>query len=382
VKIGDELRERLRGYEREIHDLAGGDFNMSSPKQVAALLFDRLELHKAAGLRIKRTATGAASTDAEVLEQLAPHHPLPAKILEHRALEKLIGTYVDALLELISERTGRVHTSFNQAVTATGRLSSSDPNLQNIPIRTTEGKKLRSAFVAGEPGWSLLSADYSQVELRILAHLSGDETLLDAFRRDLDVHRATAARIFDVPLEQVTSELRGRAKAINFGIVYGMGAQRLARDTGLSVADARAFIDGYFAKYPRIKAYLEEQVEHARKHGFVETVLGRRRPLADIRSTQRQLRANAERMATNTPIQGSAADIIKIAMVRIDRRLAAEGLRARMLLQVHDELLFEYPEAEGDRLEALVKEEMTHAFPMTVPLKVDVGRGRSWFEAH
>jgi DNA polymerase-1 len=380
--IGDELRLRLRAYEREIQALAGNDFNMSSPKQVAALLFDKLELHKAAGLRIKRTATGLASTDAEVLEQLAPHHPLPAKILEHRGLEKLIGTYVDALLGLISKRTGRVHTSFNQAVTATGRLSSSDPNLQNIPIRTTEGKKLRSAFVAGEPGWLLLSADYSQVELRILAHLSGDESLLDAFRRDLDVHRATAARIFDVPLEEVTSELRGRAKAINFGIVYGMGAQRLARDTGLSVADARAFIDGYFAKYPRIKGYLDGQVELARKHGYVQTVLGRRRPLGDIHSTQRQLRANAERMATNTPIQGSAADIIKVAMVRIDRRLTKERLRSRMLLQVHDELLFESPPDEVDHLEALVKEEMTGAFPMTVPLKVDVGRGRSWFEAH
>ncbi|MCW8139209.1 MAG: DNA polymerase I [Planctomycetota bacterium] len=381
-RIGHDLRRRLKGFEEEIGALAGGDFNMSSPKQVAALLFDRLELHKAAGLRIKRTATGAASTDAEVLEQLAPHHPLPAKILEHRALEKLIGTYVDALLGLISPRTGRVHTSFNQAVAATGRLSSSDPNLQNIPIRTPEGKQLRSAFVAGEPGWQLLSADYSQVELRILAHLSGDETLLDAFRRGLDVHRATAARIFDVPLDDVTPELRGRAKAINFGIVYGMGAQRLARDTGLSVADARAFIDGYFAKYPRIKGYLDAQVEHARQHGYVETVLGRRRPLGDIHSTQRQLRANAERMATNTPIQGSAADIIKVAMVRIDRRLRAERLAARMLLQVHDELLFEAPPHELDRLEALVKEEMTGAFPMTVPLVVDVGRGRSWFEAH
>jgi DNA polymerase I len=382
TKIGDELRGRLRGFEKEIQALAGMDFNMSSPKQVGALLFDQLELHKKAGLRIKRTATGAASTDAEALEQLAPHHPLPAKILEHRTLEKLIGTYVDALLGLINRETGRVHTSFNQAVTATGRLSSSDPNLQNIPIRTAEGKVLRSAFVAGEPGWILLSADYSQVELRILAHLSGDETLLDAFRRDLDVHKATAARIFDVPLDHVTPELRGRAKAINFGIVYGMGAQRLARDTGLSVADARAFIEGYFAKYPRIKGYLDSQVEHARKHGHVETVLGRRRPLTDIRSTQRQLRANAERMATNTPIQGSAADIIKVAMVRIDRRLSAEGLKARMLLQVHDELLFELPEGEADRLEALVKEEMSGAFPMTVPLKVDVGRGRSWFEAH
>jgi DNA polymerase-1 len=380
--IGKDMRARLRGFESEIHALAGAGFNMSSPKQVGALLFDELELHKLAGIRPKRTAGGAISTDADVLEELAPHHPLPRKILEHRALDKLIGTYVDALTTLVNPATGRVHTSFNQAVTATGRLSSSDPNLQNIPIRTAEGRTLRSVFVAGEPGWSLLSADYSQVELRILAHLSGDETLLDAFRRDLDVHRATAARIFDVPLEEVTAELRGRAKAINFGIVYGMGAQRLARDTGITVDEARRFIEGYFAKYPKIQGYLKSQVEHARQHGYVETVLGRRRPLSDIRSSQRQMRSNAERMAVNTPIQGSAADIIKVAMVRIDRRLAREGLRARMLLQVHDELLFEAPDDELDRLEALVREEMVQAFPMDVPLKVDVGRGRSWLEAH
>ncbi len=380
-KIGKEWKKRLREDEVELRKLAGEELNLSSPRQVAALLFDKLELHKKANVRIKRTAGGAASADADVLAELAPHHPLPAKLLEHRALEKLVGTYSDALVALIDRRTGRVHTSFNQAVTATGRLSSSDPNLQNIPVRTAEGRLIRSAFVAGEPGWLLLSADYSQVELRILAHLSGDETLVDAFRNDLDVHKATAARIFDVPLEQVTSELRGRAKAINFGIVYGMGAQRLAHDTGLSVQEARAFIDGYFTKYPKIRGWLDAQVERARSQGDVETVLGRRRPLPDMRATQRQIRAAAERMATNTPIQGSAADIIKVAMVRIDRRLKAEGLKARMLLQVHDELVFEMPESEADRLELLVREEMSGAFPLDVPLKVDVGRGKTWLEA-
>lgn len=380
--IGEDLRGKLAQQEREIRAIAGEGFNMSSPKQVGALLFEKLAVHEAAGLKVKRTPTGAWSTDHEVLEALAPHHPLPRLILEHRALEKLVGTYVDALLGLIRPATGRVHTSFNQAVTATGRLSSSDPNLQNIPIRTPEGRLIRSAFVAGEPGWSLLSADYSQVELRILAHLSGDETLVAAFREGLDVHRATAARIFDVPLADVTSELRGRAKAINFGIVYGMGAQRLARETGLSLADARAFIDAYFAKYPRIQAYLQAQVEHAREHGDVATALGRRRPLPEIHATQRAVRANAERMAVNTPIQGTAADVIKVAMVRIDRRLARERLRARMLLQVHDELLFEAPDDELDRLEALVREEMSQAFPLSVPLQVDIGRGRSWLEAH
>jgi len=381
-EIGREFQERLRAIEKDAFALAGRPFNMNSPKQVGELLFDELELHTKAGIRAKKTATGAASTDHEVLERLAQEHPLPAKILEHRALEKLKGTYVDALPALVDAETGRVHSSFNQAVTATGRLSSSEPNLQNIPIRSFEGRRIRSAFVAGEEGWVLVGADYSQVELRILAHISGDETLTEAFREGLDVHRATAARIFETPLDDVTPELRGRAKAINFGIVYGMGAARLARDTGLSHEDARAFIADYFAKYPRIKAYLDGQVERARQRGAVETLLGRRRPLPDIRATNRMARSNAERMAVNTPIQGSAADIIKVAMVRIDRRLAAEGLAARLLLQVHDELLFECPGPEADRLEALVREEMEGAFPLAVPLEVEVGRGRSWLEAH
>ncbi len=379
---GGEFRARLHHLEEEAHRLAGEPFNLGSTKQVAALLFDRLRLHEAAGLKLKRTAGGAASTDREVLAALAHTSPLARAVLEHRTLEKLLGTYVEALPALIRPETGRVHTSFNQAVTATGRLSSSDPNLQNIPVRTAEGRRIRAAFVAGEPGWLLLSADYSQVELRVLAHLSGDENLIAAFREGLDVHRATAARIFGCPLHDVSAELRGRAKAINFGIVYGMGANRLARDTGMEQDEARRFIEGYFAAYPKIKAYLDGQVEHARQHGYVETVLGRRRPLQDIRAARRMVRANAERMALNTPIQGSAADIIKLAMVRLDRRLREEGLRARMLLQVHDELLFEAPAEEADRLEAIVREEMEGAFPLSVPLAVDVGRGQTWLEAH
>lgn len=380
--IGTEFRARLKVFEQQAYELAGKEFNLASPKQVGALLFEELRVHTAAGIKVKKTATGALSTDHEVLSELAEHHDLPRVILEHRGLEKLLGTYVDALTGLIAADTGRVHTSFNQAVTATGRLSSSDPNLQNIPIRTEEGRRIRSAFVAGEPGWKLLAADYSQVELRVLAHLSGDETLSDAFLNDIDVHRATAARIFDLPLDEVTSELRGRAKAINFGIVYGMGANRLAHDTGLTVEEAKTFIANYFDKYPRIKAYLDGSVQHARTHGYVETVLGRRRPLTEITAGNRMSRSNAERMAKNTPIQGSAADIIKVAMIRIHARLAAEGLQARLLLQVHDELLFEMPESEREALEALVREEMEGAFPLAVPLKVDIGVGDTWLEAH
>jgi DNA polymerase I len=380
--ISSEFKERLRTLEDAIHSEAGGPFNLGSPKQLGAVLFEKLELHKKAGTRLRKTATGAISTNHEVLEELAETQPLAVKILEHRSLEKLLGTYVTALPKLVSPKTGRVHTSFNQAVTATGRLSSSHPNLQNIPIRTAEGRRIRSVFVPGESGWSLLAADYSQVELRVLAHLSADESLIATFNADQDVHAATASRIFDVPLEDVTKELRGRAKAINFGIVYGMGPNRLAHDTGLTVDEAKAFIANYFAKYPKIKGYLDGQVEHARADGYVETILGRRRPLVDIRAAQRMARANAERMALNSPIQGSAADIIKVAMIKIDRRLEAEGLQARMLLQVHDELLFEVPPEEVDRLEALVREEMEGAVELAVPLKVDIGRGANWLEAH
>ncbi len=380
--ISVEFKQRLSALEDVIHSEAGGPFNLGSPKQLGAVLFEKLELHKKAGTRLRKTATGAISTNHEVLEELAETQPLAGKILEHRSLEKLLGTYVTALPKLVNPKTGRVHTSFNQAVTATGRLSSSHPNLQNIPIRTVEGRRIRSVFVPGESGWLLLAADYSQVELRVLAHLSADESLIATFRDDQDVHAATAARIFDVALEDVTKELRGRAKAINFGIVYGMGPNRLAHDTGLTVDQAKMFIANYFAKYPRIKGYLDGQVERARADGYVETILGRRRPLVDIRAAQRMARANAERMALNSPIQGSAADIIKVAMIKIDRRLEAEGLQARMLFQVHDELLFEVSAEDIDRLEALVREEMEGAVELAVPLKVDIGRGANWLEAH
>lgn len=377
-----EFKVRLRALEEEAFEIAGEPFNLNSVKQVGALLFERLALHSELGIRVKRTAGGALSTDQEVLESLAEHHPLPRKILEHRALDKLLGTYVVALPQLIDPESGRVHTSFNQAVTATGRLSSSEPNLQNIPIRSEAGRRIRAAFIAGEPGWRLLSADYSQVELRVLAHLAQDEALIAAFQAGHDIHRATAARVFDLPIEEVSSEQRGRAKAINFGIVYGMGPNRLARDTGMEKEEAVRFIASYFESYPAIKDYLDGSVAAARDKGFAETILGRRRPLGALRTARRMERANAERMALNTPIQGSAADIMKLAMLAVDRRLRREGLAARMLLQVHDELLLEAPLAELDRLEALVREEMENAFELAVPLKVDVGRGDNWLQAH
>ena len=380
--LAKEFAAKLATLERECYELAGETFNLESPKQLGYVLFEKLEIGKEAKVRVKKTSTGAASTDTEVLEALAEHHALPAKILEYRGFQKLKGTYIDALPQLVNKKTGRVHTSFNQAVAATGRLSSSDPNLQNIPIRTAEGKRIRGAFVAGEPGWLVMSADYSQIELRLLAHLSGDEQLKAAFVAGEDIHRATAARIFDRKPEEVSSELRGQAKAINFGIVYGMGDGRLARETGMTVGEAHDFIKGYFAKYPAIKAYLDSQKAHAHKHGFVQTILGRKRLLPEIWSTNRQLQMTAERIATNTPIQGSAADLIKVAMIKIDARLEREGLPARMLLQVHDELVFEVEASRVEELAKLVTDEMANAVSITVPLKVDVGWGRSWLEAH
>ena len=379
---GDDFRARLQTLEAEAHELAGEPFNLGSPKQVGQLLYERLRLHEEAGVRVRKTLGGARSTNYEALEALAEVHALPRVILAHRALDKLLGTYVDALPKLIDPRTGRVHTSFNQAVTATGRLSSSDPNLQNIPVRSEEGRRIRAAFVAGEPGWELLSADYSQVELRVLAHLSEDEALCEAFRAGHDVHRATASRVFGVPMEEVSAEQRGRAKAINFGIVYGMGKNRLAQDTGLSQDEAQSFIESYFANYPGIKVFLDGCVAHARREGWVETVLGRRRSLEAIRAARRVERANAERMALNTPIQGSAADIMKLAMLAVSKRLKREGLRANLLLQVHDELVLEVHRDDAAALAVLVEEEMSQAFALRVPLKVDVGRGANWLEAH
>ncbi|HEV8458465.1 MAG TPA: DNA polymerase I [Methylomirabilota bacterium] len=369
-----ELDVHLERTTREIYARAGGEFNIGSPKQLATVLFEKLKLPP-----VKKTKTGY-STDADVLEQLALGHELPAKIIEHRTLAKLKSTYADALPALIHPATGRIHTSFNQLVTATGRLSSSSPNLQNIPIRSELGRRIRAAFVP-EPGWRFLAADYSQIELRILAHVSGEESLIAAFRAGEDIHRRTASEVFGVGLADVTSQQRDIAKTTNFSVIYGVTAFGLSRGLSITPKEAQEFLTRFFARHPKVKAYLERTVAEGRERGYVTTLLGRRRYLPELKSGNPNLRGFAERMATNAPIQGTAADLIKIAMVRMDRELERRNLRSRMLLQVHDELLFEVPEAELETLEALATEVMESALVLSVPLKVDIKAGSDWAEA-
>ena len=375
--MGRDMGERLQQLEQEIYALAGGAFNIASPPQLRDVLFERLQLSRKG---VKRGKTGL-STDVDVLTRLAAEHPLPAKVLDYRALAKLKSTYVDALPAAVNPATGRLHTSFNQTVAATGRLSSSDPNLQNIPIRGDEGRRIRAAFIAAD-GHLLVGADYSQIELRVLAHLSGDPVLVDAFRRGDDIHTRTAAEVFGVLPGTVSAEMRRAAKVINFGIIYGMGPQRLARELAIPVREAEGYIANYFDRYAGVRAYLDATVAAARARGYVTTLLGRRRAMPDLQSRDRQTAQAAERTAANTPIQGSAADLIKVAMVRIDRRLAQEGLHAGMILQVHDELVFEVAEADSEPTQALVREEMEGVWPLQVPLRVDLGVGRNWSEAH
>jgi DNA polymerase-1 len=371
AEFSRELELAIERATREIYRLAGEEFNIGSPKQLATILFEKLGLPP-----VKKTKTGY-STDADVLEQLAVGHELPAKIVEHRTLAKLKSTYADALPALINPRTGRIHTSFNQLVAVTGRLSSSQPNLQNIPIRTELGRRIRAAFVP-EPGWRFLAADYSQIELRILAHVSGEESLIEAFRRGEDIHRRTASEVFGVEPAQVTPEQRDVAKTTNFSVIYGVTAFGLSRGLAITPKQAQAYLDQFFARHAKVKAYLERTVAEGRERGYVSTLLGRRRYLPELRSGNQNLRSFGERMATNAPIQGTAADLIKIAMVRVARQIAARGLRSRMLLQVHDELLFEAPEDELRALEALAVEIMESALDLRVPLKVDVKAGGDW----
>ena len=376
-----QMGEKLAELETTIHGLAQEEFNISSPKQLGAVMFEKLQIHKELGIKqVRRTKTGY-STDISVLEQMRGH-PLVDAVLEFRSLSKLKGTYVDTLPQLVLPRTGRVHTSFNQAVAATGRLSSSDPNLQNIPVRTEWGRQIRRAFVPSDGDHVLLSADYSQIELRVLAHLSGDDALVSTFRKGEDVHRRTAALIFGVEPDQVQPAMRGRAKAINFGVIYGMGPRRVARETGLTMDEAKGFIEAYFEKYPGIKSFTDACVAQAQTEGHVTTILGRRRNLPDIQSANRGHQVAAERMAVNTPIQGSAADIMKVAMVRLAARMAKENLADRMLLQVHDELLLEVHRDRAEAVAGIVCEEMEEAVPLVVPLKVDVAMGENWMEAH
>ena len=372
-----DFARRLREIEEDIYRLAGEPFNIASPKQVGEVLFDRLRIAD----KPKKTKTGQYVTSEEVLESLRQKHPVVDKILEHRGLKKLLGTYVDALPQLINPRTGRIHTSFNQAVTATGRLSSSNPNLQNIPVRDNDGKEIRKAFIPDD-GCLFFSADYSQIELRIMAHLSADPHMVEAFCSGHDIHAATAAKIYKIGIDQVTPDMRRKAKTANFGIIYGISTFGLAERMGVSRQEARELIDGYFATYPQVKAYMERSIDVARQQGYVETIFHRRRFLPDIHSRNATVRGYAERNAINAPIQGSAADIIKVAMARIYRRFEAEGLRAKMILQVHDELNFSVPPEEKERVQQIVLEEMENACPMRVPLKADCGWGKNWLEAH
>ncbi|HZM01326.1 MAG TPA: DNA polymerase I [Planctomycetota bacterium] len=378
--LSAEMAGRLEVLTAKIHELAGSAFNVASPKQLAEVLFEKLKVHEQLGVkRLKRTNTGY-STDAEVLETLAAH-PLVAALLEHRQLTKLKGTYLDALPGLVHPVTGRIHTSFNQAVAATGRLSSTDPNLQNIPIRTEEGRRIRQAFIAA-PGTTLLSADYSQVELRLMAQLSGDAALIEAFRSGEDVHRRTAALVFGVPQDAVTPDMRAQAKTINFGIIYGMGAPRLARQIGIPQKEAAAFIEQYFKVFSGVRAWLDKTREQALRDRFVTTLTGRRRQMVGLDSADPRELAGAMNAAVNTPLQGTAADLIKIAMVRLHRELLSRKLRARMLLQVHDELVLEVPEGELEVVQPLVKQVMETALQLDVPLVVQTGTGRNWLEAH
>ena len=371
------LTERMKQIEKEIYDLAGHEFNIASPKQVGEVLFGEMKIVD----KPKKTKTGQFVTSEEVLLQLRSKAPIVDHILEHRGLKKLLGTYVDALPKLINPHTGHIHTSFNQAVTATGRLSSSDPNLQNIPVRGEEGKEIRKCFIP-EPGCLFFSADYSQIELRVMAHLSGDKNMIEAFREGYDIHAATAARIYKEDINDVTRDQRTKAKRANFGIIYGITVFGLAERLEISRDEAKQLIDGYFETFPQVHAYMEKAKELAREHGYAETFFHRRRYLPDITSHNATVRNFAERNAINAPIQGSAADIIKIAMVRIFERFRREEIKSKMILQVHDELNFSVLPEEKERVEKIVLEEMQNAYPLQVPLVADSGWGENWLEAH
>ena len=369
-----EITDRLEDLIREIHTEAGHEFNIDSPKQLATVLFDELNLPVQ-----KKTKTGA-STDQSVLEKLAPLHSLPAKIMEHRHLAKLKGTYLDALPELVNPETGKIHTSFHQAVTATGRLSSKDPNLQNIPIRTEEGRRVRRAFIPSQTDWVLICADYSQIELRMLAHLSGDPVLCDAFANDADIHAAVAAEVFGVSMDQVNSDMRRVAKAVNFGVIYGQSSFGLSGAIGISQTEAAKFIEDYFARYSGVTQFLDKLLRNCRRSGYAKTILGRRRPIQGIRPSPNLQRNMAERTAINTVIQGSAADLIKQAMINVHERIERDQLPARMLLQIHDELIFEVPQDNADEFVSVVRPEMESALDLTVPLKTDISIGENWLD--
>ena len=378
-KMSKDMQIEIDAFEQKIYNIAGETFNLASPKQLGDILFDKLKI---GGTKQKKTKTGQYATGEEILSYLAKDHEIVRHILEWRQLVKLKSTYVDALPNQVDPKTHRVHTDYMQTVAATGRLSSNNPNLQNIPIRTERGRQIRKAFIARDENYTLLAADYSQIELRIIAALSGETTMIEAFQKGEDIHRSTASKVFNVPLEEVTKEQRSNAKTVNFGIIYGVSAFGLSNQTDLTRSESAELIDAYYKTYPKLKAYIHNQIDTAREKGYVETVLGRRRYLKDINSANAVVRGGAERNAVNAPIQGSAADIIKLAMINIHNRLKKEKWQSKMLLQVHDELVFDVHNSELEKIQPMIKQEMENAFTLAVPLTVDLGLGRDWLEAH
>jgi DNA polymerase I len=374
-----EMAQESNELEQKIYETAGEKFNLASPKQLGTILFEKLKI---GGTKQKKTKTGQYATGEDVLSYLANDHPIVKDILDWRQMVKLQSTYIDALPNQVDAKTGRVHTDYMQTVAATGRLSSNNPNLQNIPIRTERGRQIRKAFIARDENYTLLSADYSQIELRIIAALSGEENMIKAFQNNEDIHKSTAAKVFNVPLEEVTKEQRSNAKTVNFGIIYGVSAFGLSNQTSLSRSESAELIDAYYKTYPKLKSYMSSQVDFARENGYVQTISGRRRYLRDINSANGVVRSGAERNAVNAPIQGSAADIIKIAMINIHKKLTQENWKSKMLLQVHDELVFDVHNSEIETIQPVIKYEMEHAFSMAVPLEVEMGWGKNWLEAH
>jgi DNA polymerase-1 len=373
------MAEESKALEQKIYETAGEKFNLASPKQLGEILFDKMKI---GGTKQKKTKTGQYATGEEVLSYLVNEHQIVKDLLEWRQMVKLQSTYIDALPNQVDKKTGRVHTDYMQTVAATGRLSSNNPNLQNIPIRTERGRLIRKAFIARDENYTLLSADYSQIELRIIAALSGEENMILAFKNNEDIHKSTAAKVFNVPLDEVTKEQRSNAKTVNFGIIYGVSAFGLSNQTSLSRKESADLIDAYYATYPKLKSYMSSQVDFARENGYVQTVLGRRRYLKDINSANMMVKSGAERNAVNAPIQGSAADVIKIAMINIHKKLTSENWKSKMLLQVHDELVFDVHNSELEKIQPMIKFEMENAFKMEVPLEVELGYGKNWLEAH
>ena len=374
-----EMDAESKALEQKIYETAGEKFNLASPKQLGDILFDKLKI---GGAKQKKTKTGQYATGEEILSYLEKDNPIVKDILEWRQMVKLQSTYIDALPNQVDKKTHRVHTDYMQTVAATGRLSSNNPNLQNIPIRTERGRLIRKAFIARDGNYTLVSADYSQIELRIIAALSGEENMMKAFQNHEDIHKSTAAKVFNIPLEEVTKEQRSNAKTVNFGIIYGVSAFGLSNQTNLSRKESAELIDAYYATYPKLKSYMNNQVDFARENGYVQTVLGRRRYLKDINSANMMVKSGAERNAVNAPIQGSAADIIKIAMINIHKKLTSENWKSKMLLQVHDELVFDVHNSELEKIQPMIKYEMENAFKLDVPLVVEIGKGKNWLEAH